>query len=245
VVGKPGSGKSVIVTDAACHVAAGMEWHGRTVRPGLVVYFAAERKQLTERRMAAFRERYELGDIPLAVVGGKLDLTRDLADAQALVRLIKGLEETCGKKCVWVILGTLTRTFGGGDQNASKDMTRYVQSADELIRGTGAHVTIIHHTPWNENRGKGAIDLDGAVDASFIVSKSGNKYSLVCDGTNDGDEGPITTFKLESVNLGTDDKGNVTTAPVVVPVKGKLIGLYDDVPPTKPPTGQRWWRCTR
>lgn len=216
IVGKPGTGKSVIATDMAGHVAAGLPWHGRTVRQGLVVYFAAERKKLTERRLRAFRIRHALGAIPLAVVGGKLDMTGGLRDAQDLVRLIKTLEDQAGHTCTWIVVDTLSRTFGGGDQNASKDMGRFVQAADELMRGTGAHVTVIHHSPWNEDRGKGAIDLDGAVDASFVVSRTGAVFSLRCDGTNDGEDGPVTHFRLESVDVAHAEDGTITSAPVVV-----------------------------
>lgn len=216
VSGLPGTGKSVIITDAACHVASGMEWHGRKVKQGLVVYVAAERKKLTERRMMAFRKRYGAGDIPLLVLGGRLDFTRDLKDARDLITAIKEAEIESGQECIWVILDTLTRVFGAGDQNASKDMTKFVQSCDEILMSTTAHVTAIHHSAWSGERGKGAIDLDGAVDASFMVKKDHGKYKLICDGTNDGEEGDIVCFAMDSVTLGHDEDGEPTTAPVVV-----------------------------
>ncbi|CAH1649709.1 AAA family ATPase [Chelatococcus asaccharovorans] len=239
LVGKPGTGKSVITTDAACHVGANMTWHGRTVKHGLVVYVAAERKKVTERRMLAFRKRHGVSDVALVVIGGRLDMTRDVRDAAALVQAVKAAEERAGLPCVWIIIDTVTRTFGGGDQNTSKDMGRYVQSTDEIMLGTGAHVTLIHHTPWNEDRGKGAIDLDGAVDASFIVKKSGKTYVLSCDGSNDGEEGTITAFALESVEVGRDADGVPTTAPIVVAKEvGNLAGVsLADVPQDVGPTG--------
>lgn len=216
--GKPGSGKSVITTDLACHVAAGMEWHGRKVRQGLVVYVAAERRDLTKRRMRAFRKHHGIGNIPLAVVGGRLDMTSTVADAEALAASIRQLEEDCGHKCVWVIIDTLTRVFGAGDQNASKDMTKFVQSCDTLREAVpGSHVTVIHHTGWAGDRGKGAIDLDGAVDSSFLVKKEGRGYLLECDGTNDGEEGVITRFTMEGVQVGVDEDGVPTVAPIVIP----------------------------
>jgi|GEM_PF-3271112 len=216
--GKPGSGKSVITTDLACHVAAGMEWHGRRVKQGLVVYVAAERRDLTKRRMMAFRKHHGVGTIPLAVVGGRMDLTSTVADAEALAASIRQLEEDCGHKCVWIVIDTLTRVFGPGDQNASKDMSRFVLSCDALREAVpGSHVTVIHHTGWNGDRGKGAIDLDGAVDASFLVKKEGRGYLLECDGTNDGEEGAITRFTMEGVQVGVDEDGEPTIAPVVVP----------------------------
>ena len=221
-VAKPGTAKSVLVGDIGCHIAAGLEWHGRKVKQGLVVFFAAERKKLTERRVAAWRKKHDVTNIPFVVIGGKLDMTTGLIDAKALATTIEALEEKCGHECVLIILDTVTRTFGPGDQHQSRDMQRYVQSVDELNRATNAHIAAIHHSPWNDTRGKGAVDLDGAIDVSFVVEVKGtglNKvFTLACTGANDGEEGPVTSFQLESIALGTDTEGKITTAPVVVRV---------------------------
>jgi RecA-family ATPase len=141
--------------------------HGRGVKQGLVLFFAAERKPLTERRIAAWRKKHGITNIPFVVVGGKLDLTTGLVDATALANTIAELEVKSGHKCVLIILDTVTRTFGPGDQHQSRDMSKYIQSVDALNRATGAHIAAIHHSPWSDDRGKGAIDLDGAVDVSF------------------------------------------------------------------------------
>ena len=223
-VAKPGTAKSVLVGDIGCHIAAGKDWHGRKVKQGLVVFFAAERKKLTERRIAAWRKKHGVSGIPFVVVGGKLDMTTGLIDAKALAATVKALEEKSGHTCVLVILDTVTRTFGPGDQHQSRDMQRYVQSVDELNRATNAHIAAIHHSPWNDDRGKGAIDLDGAIDASFVVKVTGTGlakvFTLECTGANDGQEGVVTSFKLESVPLGTDAAGTITTAPVVIQADG-------------------------
>jgi hypothetical protein len=221
-VAKPASGKSALMADIGCHIAAGLDWHGRKVKQGMVVFFAAERKPLTERRVAAWRKKHGVSGIPFVVAGGKLDLTTGLIDAKTLAAAIKGLEAKSGHQCVLIILDTVTRTFGSGDQNQSKDMQRYINSVSELHTATGAHVAAIHHSGWEGDRGKGAIDLDGAIDVSFMVEVKGtgpNKvFTLAGTGSNDdGEEGPIMSFRLEGVPLGTDADGNVTTAPVVVP----------------------------
>jgi hypothetical protein len=219
-VAKPGTAKSVLVGDIGCHIAAGLDWHGRKVKKGLVVFFAAERKPLTERRIAAWRKKHGVTNIPFVVVGGKLDLTTGLVDATALAATVSELEAKSGHECVLIILDTVTRTFGPGDQHQSRDMAKYIQSVDALTRATGAHVAAIHHSPWNDTRGKGAVDLDGAIDISFVVEVKGSGlakvFTLACTGANDGEEGPVTSFRLESVTLGTDADGKPTTAPVVV-----------------------------
>ncbi|WP_167768212.1 AAA family ATPase [Bradyrhizobium sp. MOS001] len=84
ISGLPGSGKSVIVTDLACHIAAGLPWMGRKVKQGLVVYVAAERKKLTERRMMAFRKKHGVKDLPLLVLGGLIDMTTGTLHATAI-----------------------------------------------------------------------------------------------------------------------------------------------------------------
>lgn len=236
ISGLPGTGKSVVTTDLACHIAAGMDWHGLPVRQGLVVYVAAERKKLTERRMMAFRSYHGVKDVPLLVVGGMLDFTRDEKDAEAIIGVIREAETITGHKCVWVIIDTLTRVFGAGDQNASKDMVKFVRSCDLILTETGSHVTAIHHSAWSGERGKGAIDLDGAVDASFMVKKDGNRHKLVCDGTNDGEEGDVLSFTMKSVEVGRGEDGEPTTAPVVVKAgeeqtltSGSLKGYKGDV----------------
>jgi len=225
VSGLPGTGKSVILTDAACHVACGLEWQGRKVKKGLVVYVAAERKILTERRMLAFRKRHGVAEVPLLVIGGRVDLTKDLTDARAIADVVNAASAEVDAPCVWIILDTLTRVFGSGDQNASKDMGKFIQSCDEIMDATGAHVTAVHHTGWSGERAKGAIDLDGAVDASFLVKKNGGAYQLVCDGTNDGEDGTICHFRMESVEVGVDEDGEPTTAPVVVPAANAADGI--------------------
>ena len=68
----------------------------------------------------------------------------------------------------------MTRTFGSGDQNSSKDMQRFVQSADEPTVATGAHVAAIHHSSRVGERDGGAVDLDGAVDVSYGIRFAGN-----------------------------------------------------------------------
>lgn len=219
-VAKPGTAKSVLLCDIGCHIAAGMDWHGRKVKAGLVVFFAAERKATTERRVAAWSKRHGITGVPFVIISGALDLTTGVFDAKELAKTIAALAAEYDMPCRLVILDTVTRTFGSADQNSSRDMGRFVLSVDALTLATGCHVAAIHHSGWSGERGKGAIDLDAAIDVSFGIEVVGTGptkvFTLKNTGSNDGEEGTVTAFKLESVDLGTDADGNVTTAPVVV-----------------------------
>src|SRR5262249_47728033 len=63
VYGPPGCGKGVKVQDLGLHVAGGLEWHGRPVTRGAVIYVALERKKLVERRAIAFRKKHDVHDL--------------------------------------------------------------------------------------------------------------------------------------------------------------------------------------
>lgn len=97
-----------------------------------------------------------------------------------------------------------------------------IRCPTNFIRLPNPHVAI-HHSTWSGDRGKGAIDLDGAIDVSYgidVIGKGPTKvFTLECTGANDGEDGVITSFRLESVELGTNAAGNVTNAPVVVQTK--------------------------
>ncbi|MEY9097374.1 hypothetical protein ABIA24_000283 [Sinorhizobium fredii] len=223
-VAKPGGGKSVTETDIGYHIATGRDWHGYKVTKGLVVYFAAERKKLQERRVMAYREHFgDEYDVPFVVIGGKPDLTDPgRRDALDMVKIIKALEQEYELPCRNITIDTLARTFGGKNQNSTEDMSRYVFNIDLLMdQVPTSHLSVIHHEGWETGRAKGSIDLDGAVDASFRVTKNGDGtnavYKLVCDGANDGEEGDILTFGMKSVQIAVDDDdGQPVTAPVVV-----------------------------
>lgn len=221
VVGLPGTGKSMVATDIACHLAAGWEWHGYKVKqPRMVVYVAAERASLTRRRIKAWRKKHaHAGNLPVLVVSGYMDLTKDLSHAYELAELIRDAEEQMGMDCGLLVLDTLTRVFGGGDQNAAKDMGKLINSVDVIQEKVpDMHVSVIHHTTHAGTRAKGAIDLDGAVDVSFSVAKRGKSVVFENTGANDGKEGDLLAYEFESVTLGKDQDGEWTTAPVLVPV---------------------------
>jgi hypothetical protein len=73
-------------------------------------------------------------------------------------------------------------------------MRRHLQSGDERNRITNARIAAIHHSPWHDDRSKGVLDLDGAVEVSFVVNVKGTGlaqvFRLSYTGANDGEDGP-------------------------------------------------------
>ena len=247
VYGAPGSGKSVLVGDAACHVATATEWFGRRVEPGVVLYVAAERAKLVERRFAAFRRHHQLDDAALAVVAGVFNLVAGHDDSQRLISTAQAVAAQFKMPIAWIIIDTTAQVMGGGDENSGKDMGAFVANLARIQTGTGAHVTAVHHVPHfapDRMRGHGA--LIGAVDTSILVEKTadGNRIASV-KKANDGPDDAAIGFDLESVTLAVDDEtGAETTAPVVVPLDGDIptaVAVKRD----RMPAGRDWLNAAR
>jgi hypothetical protein len=217
VYGKPGDGKSALVEDMALHIAAGREWHGRQVKQGAVLYVALERRELVVRRAIAFRERHGVLRLPFAVLGGLYDM-RDPKTVQKLADAAHEVAEETGTDLRLLSIDTLSRGLSGGDENSPKDMGAIVNATSILQAATKAHILWVHHTPLDgadRLRGHGA--LLGAMDTTINVAKSGTIRTATVVKANDSEEGAQVAFTLESVVIGTDDEGNETTAPVVIP----------------------------
>jgi AAA domain/DnaB-like helicase N terminal domain len=215
--GPPGVAKSVLVEDLALHVACGLPWHGRNVRQGAVVYVALERESLVKRRAVAFRLSKAVQGAPFAIVGGVYDL-RDPGAAAQLVGVIRDIERETEQKAALIVIDTVSRALSGGNENSPEDMGAVVASDSILKAKTGAHIAWIHHSPIGAERLRGHSSLLGAMDVTVSVTKNGNIRTATIDKINDGMDGVVTTFTLESVVVGKDKDGKITTAPIVVPL---------------------------
>jgi hypothetical protein len=219
--GAPGSGKSVLIGDAACHVAIGAPWFGRRVQQGAVLYIAAERAKLVERRLAAFRKHHGVNDAPLAVVAGVFDLVGSQADTRKLIVTATEVAAKFGVPLAWLIIDTTAQVMGGADENSSKDMSALVANLSRLQAGTGAHVSAVHHVPvFSPDRMRGHGSLLGALDTSILIEKNGDQRAAILKKVNDGPDDVAFGFELEGVTLAVDhETQKATSAPIVLPLQ--------------------------
>jgi hypothetical protein len=120
--------------------------------------------------------------------------------------------------CRLVILDTLARAMGGGDENKGQDMGTAVASMDSVRLATGAHVLLVHHCGKNEALGaRGHSSLRAAVDTEIEISRAdGENISTVrVTKQRDMPTGDPMPFSLESVMLGLDRRGKPITSCVV------------------------------
>ena len=126
VWGEPKSGKSFQSFDLSMAVARGIDYRGRSVQAGPVVYCAAEGATGFRNRVEAYRRHHDIEDEPpFYLVPDAISL---IDDAPALVISIRApWGET---NPLLVVLDTLTRS-PAGSENDPADMGAYTVGADQ------------------------------------------------------------------------------------------------------------------
>lgn len=214
IYGPSNAGKTFVVLDLAMHVAAGKPWRGCKVTQGAVLYIAAEGGAGVLNRLAAFKaENPDMADAPFYLLPIGVDL-HGQEDPRIITHLLGDIEP------VLVVVDTLARSMGEGDENAAKDTAVFVRNCDMIREATGAHVLIIHHTGKDEERGaRGSSALRAAVDTEILVSAS---HTITSQKQRDMAAPDTLHFTLRSVTLGHDEDGDPVTSAVVEPAEKGL-----------------------
>lgn len=166
--------KTFVAIDISMSIATGTSWHGREVQGGPVVYVAAEDLAGVKLRMVGWRETKGRG-LPRPDVTLLNDsFTMASPDAEKLVRSIQMLPE----KPRLIVIDTLARTFGAGNEDKTSDMNAFIQGCDLIRRATGATVMVVHHTGRNTEQERGNVSLRGACDVIFTVQRQGKSGKI-------------------------------------------------------------------
>jgi len=221
IFGDPGCGKSFLAFDVALSVATGTAWHGRGVRQGSVLIVAGEGKQGTKRRFAAWQQArgVHLAGCPIYITSRSAAFA-DPDGAAEVIDAVERLTKKNGRAPDVIIVDTLARNFGGGDENSTRDMGLFVQQMDEMKDEYDAGVIIVHHTGhMDKGRARGSIALKGAVDAEYGVTKTDGVVKVTATKMKEADNPPSLFFKLEVVDLGIGSRGGQITSCVLQPIE--------------------------
>ncbi|MFD1794719.1 AAA family ATPase [Paracoccus aurantiacus] len=216
VYGESNVGKTFLALDMALHIAAGADWHGSRIHePQQVVYVAAEGGTGLNNRIAAYRrDQKDLTDAAapnFMVLAEGLDLCTG-EDAQYLAEALNNADV----RPALIVIDTLARVMGNGDENTAKDMGQLVRSVDRLRAETGAHVMVIHHSGKDASKGaRGSGSLRAAADTEIeltrnddvVMAEARKQRDMPCDG--------VFAYRLKSVFIGQDEDGDSVSSAVV------------------------------
>ena len=236
--GPPKCGKSFWTYDVAMHIACGWEYRGRKVKPGPVVYVACEGERGLGARTEAYRQHKDTTGADFYLVTTRLDL---IAEHKTLISDIAAVVA----HPVAVVIDTLNRSLRGSESR-DEDMGDYLRAADAIREAFSCTVIMIHHCGIEGSRPRGHTSLTGACDAQIAVKK-GHDGTVTCtvEYMKDGPEGDEIHSKLELVDVGMDDDGDVITSCVVAEAErvktdtthkltknqATMLGLLDDFGP--------------
>tara|TARA_R110002051_G_scaffold189_2_gene802 strand:+ start:219 stop:2192 length:1974 start_codon:yes stop_codon:yes gene_type:complete len=237
VFGSAKTGKSFVTVDMACCVATGKDWHEKKTNQGLVLYIAGEGINGLSRRMLAWEQvhKQSLKDSRLHYSQRGVQMLDDL-DAEMMRNEALALQDIYKEAPKLVVIDTLARNFGPGNENSTEDMNRFVSNVDRFIREEfRCAVMIVHHVGHNEGgRGRGSSVLPAALDAEYRVTKNDDEmdrshWSLDLEQTLIKDGRGISpmrfAFQETEFHHLVDEDGDPTTsgALVNVPYMAKVL----------------------
>lgn len=218
IYGDSNSGKTFLAIDMACAVARGVDWHGRKVEQGLVVYLAAESPVSVRSRLQAYQQHHGCKVPDFAVVQTPVNLFD--GDMAELILSIKAIERHVGKKVKLIIGDTLARLSAGANENSGQDMGVVVSNFDYIRAETGAHFMLIHHSGKDAAKGmRGHSCLRAAIDTEIEVTEAAQVRCAEMVKQRDlFSKGVRIGFKLDVIELGVTKWGKPATSCVVAPV---------------------------
>lgn len=218
VYGESTAMKSFVALDMGLCIATGTPWHGAKVsRPGPVAYVAAEGGVGMRKRIRAWATEHKL-TTPAPFF--TLPEPAALPDGPDMDALLAGLEEIVAQHgpLRLIVLDTLARTFGGLDENSSRDMGVYVAALDRLRLTFKCAVMVIHHTGLAApQRARGSSVLRAALDWEMSLEVKDEVRTLTVTKAKDYEAPAPRGFKPKSVGIGWPDPatGNELTSCVL------------------------------
>ena len=202
--GESYTGKSFVAIDLALRVATGTPWRGKPVGQMPVVYIAGEGQSGIGRRLLA----WELHN-GVTRNDARFYFANALAmtDAAELAELVEDIDVE-GQPGL-IVLDTVARNFGGGDENSNADAGRFVAACDRLRERYQCTVLAVHHVGHGDkSRARGASALKAALDSEYRQTMTDDKKML------------LTATKLKDAELPAPLAAELVTV--------DLPGMFDD-----------------
>ena len=173
IFGQAKSGKSFVTVDLACNIVLGRDWHGHETEQGTVVYLAGEGTKAISRRLLAWQQlNYtSIADAPLLMSNRGARLLDD-KDHQLLKDTIDRTQDETGKVKM-IVVDTLQRNFGAGNENSTEDMSAFIERIDDLRDTYSTCICIVHHTGHGtSSRARGSSVIQASVDWEYRVART-------------------------------------------------------------------------
>ncbi|UYO50309.1 AAA family ATPase [Rhodopseudomonas palustris] len=223
VIGGPSqSGKSFFAVGAGMAIARGVQFFGRDVVQGLVIYQAGEGARGVKKRLRAYRKHHNIAAnerLPFVLLQSKIDLYSPNGDTAALIEEVQAIAELYGTPLRAFFIDTLATATAGADENSGKDMGAVMANVDKIAAALpGTHVAIVHHMNAAGTKLRGHSSIYANTDQVLLISRDEetNIRTAVIDKQKDDEGGVKFRFKLSRVELGINPKNGKEITSCVV-----------------------------
>lgn len=197
--GRRGCYKSFLALDVGASLATGQPWQEHeVVRPGLVIYVAAEGGGGMVQRARAWASEHQVlpSKVNMRVITEPVIVTATSEDIEVLIYRIQDAIDwypegytdtetghtyahpTAKEWPVLIIIDTLARCFLG-NENHPDAMGEFVQGVDRLKAEFNCSILIIHHTGRDESHERGHTNLPGACDTIYRLDADEQAETLL------------------------------------------------------------------
>ena len=175
VFGDSASGKSLLIQDMCFCVSAGIDWHGKQTQKGNVLYVVGEGQLGLQKRFKAISEKYRIKENSNLFISERPAALMCPEDTNEVRELIDSIGNV-----TLIVIDTLHRNFGAGDENSSKDFAQFLNNIDKQLKPCGATILAIHHSGHGDkDRGRGSSAIRAAMDFEYKVEKK-NVDNILC-----------------------------------------------------------------
>jgi len=248
--GPPASFKSFHAMSIAECIASGRPWMGKEINgSGPVLYIAGEGYGGIGARIAAIKQHHKTPDsAQLYVVRSMINLRSSADDFTNLILAIDELVQLIGVQLRMIVIDTLARSFGGGNENNSDDMGVYIQSLGKIQNRYKCSLMLLHHAGKDTSKGlRGHSSLLAAVDTQMEILRftDSMKGQIFLSKQKDGEQGERYGFEAITVDIDRSELGLENGSSLVIeasdvgdtkasdaenkPEKGKPVGAKQKI----------------
>lgn len=206
--GESGTMKSFMAIDWGMSIATGLLWNDQNIKQGPVFYVAGEGQRGIRYRLRAWaldKDINENESVPFFVSGQGTQFL-DPYQAHQMMDAINDMVEIHGSPRL-LIIDTLSRCFGPGDENSNTDMAAFVAAMDTIKADLACSILIVHHSGLaDKDRSRGASALRAALDFEYQIKRSGDAITLTCKKSKDHEEPEPMSFEPDIIPLGWTDE---------------------------------------
>lgn len=233
VSGPPKSLKSFWTDGLANAVGTGARFDGITTTTAPVVTVCGEGRHGIGRRKMAWQIRngMDLTTAPVYVSRTAARMCEPVA-ALEVEQAVQRIADATGQAPGLIVVDTLQRNMGAGDENSTADVSRLILHLDRHLREPfRACVLVVHHTGHTAtDRARGSSVLPASADVAFQVARSSELVTVSATFAKDWQAPEPMTYRMELVELPwLGEDGNPETSCV--------LRRVDERPVTAAPTG--------